>query len=133
MGESYSSRQIVLAEDNPADVGLVRAALREHGVDCELHVISDGEGVLSFIDSLDLNSKIPCPDLLLLDLHLPKRDGNEILKYLRASGRCAQTPVVILSSSDAPSDHENADKKCSHPLFSKTIFAWPVSGVGDNY
>jgi CheY-like chemotaxis protein len=109
MGESCSSCQIVLAEDNPADVGLVRAALREHGVDCELHVIGDGEEALPFIDSLDLDSKIPCPDLLLLDLYLPKRDGNEILKYLRASERCARTPVV-LTSSDAPSDHETPIK-----------------------
>jgi CheY-like chemotaxis protein len=118
MGESCSSCQIVLAEDNPADVGLVRAALREHGVDCELHV-SDGEEVLSFINSLDLDSKIPCPDLLLLDLYLPKRDGNEILKYLRASERCAQTPVVILTSSDAPSDHENAEKNAAIHYFRK--------------
>jgi CheY-like chemotaxis protein len=119
MGESCSSCQIVLAEDNPADVGLVRAALREHGVACELHVIGDGEEALSFIDSLDLDSKIPCPDLLLLDLYLPKRDGNEILKYLRASERCAQTPVVILTSSDAPSDHENADKNAAIHYFRK--------------
>src|SRR6202042_2188191 len=68
---------------------------------------------------LDLDSKIPCPDLLLLDLYLPKRDGNEILKYLRASERCAQTPVVILTSSDAPSDHENADKNAAIHYFRK--------------
>jgi DNA-binding response OmpR family regulator len=64
---------------------LVRPALREHGVDCELQVIGDGEEALSFIDGPDLDSKTPCPDLLLLDLYLPKRDGNEILKCLRAS------------------------------------------------
>ena len=72
MGESCSSCQIVLAEDNPADVGLVRAALQEHGVDYELHIIDDGAKALSFIDSLDMDSKIPCPDLLLLDLYLPQ-------------------------------------------------------------
>ena len=119
MGESCSSCKIVLAEDNPADVGLVRAALRQHEVDCELHVIGDGEEALSFIDSLDLDSRIPCPDLLLLDLYLPKRDGNEILRYLRASERCAQTPVVILTSSDAPSDHANADKNAAIYYFRK--------------
>jgi CheY-like chemotaxis protein len=97
----------------------VRAALREHRIECELHVISDGEEALSFIDSLDLDSTIPCPDLLLLDLYLPKRDGNEILSHLRASERCAQTPVVVLTSSDAPSDHENADKNAAIHYFRK--------------
>ena len=58
-------------------------------------------------------------DLLLLDLYLPKRDGNEILKHLRASERCAQTPVVILTSSDAPSDHENAEKNAAIHYFRK--------------
>ena len=119
MGELCSSCRIVLAEDNPADVGLVRAALREHGVDCDLHVIGDGEEALSFIDSLDLDSKLPCPDLLLLDLYLPKRDGNAILKHLRASEWCARTPVVILSSSDAASDHESADKNAAIHYFRK--------------
>jgi CheY-like chemotaxis protein len=119
MGESCSSCQIVLGEDNPADVGLVREALREHGVDCKLHVIADGEEVMSFIDRLDLDSNTPCPDLLLLDLHLPKRDGNEILKHLRTSERCGQTPVVILTSSDAPTDHENADRNAAIHYFRK--------------
>ena len=110
--DSLDSRScwIVLAEDNPADVGLVRHVLREHAVDCELDVISDGEEVLSFINELDLDSK-RCPDLLLLDLHLPKRDGNEVLKHLRASQRCGRMPVVILTSSDASWDRQNAEKK----------------------
>jgi CheY-like chemotaxis protein len=95
-----ASSRIVLAEDNPADVGLVREALREHQVDCELRVIFDGEEALAFIDRLEGDARIPCPDLLLLDLHLPKHDGQEVLKYFRASGRCSQTPVVILTSSD---------------------------------
>jgi CheY-like chemotaxis protein len=119
MGESSSPCQIILAEDNPADIGLVRAALREHAVLCELRVIDDGEQVLSFIDRLDVDTKIPCPDLLLLDLYLPKRDGKQVLRHLRASERCAQTPVVILTSSDAPSDHENAEKYAAIHYFRK--------------
>jgi len=110
MAVATSPCQIVLAEDNPADVGLVRYALSKHDVQCELRVISDGEQALAFIDDLDLNSGLPCPDLFLLDLHLPKRDGHEILQHLRASGRCGQTPVVMLSASEAPSDVENAEK-----------------------
>lgn len=114
MSTTGSPCQIILAEDNPADVGLVRMALREHGVDCELRVISDGDEALSFINDLDLHSKRPCPDLMLLDLYLPKRDGREVLRHLRASERCAQTPVVIMTSSDSPSDREDAANNAAH-------------------
>jgi len=100
-------------------VGLVREALREHKVHCDLHVISDGEQVVSFIDRLDFDSRLPCPDLLLLDLYLPRRDGNEVLKHLRASERCAKTPVVVLTSSDSPRDYETAEKNAALHYFRK--------------
>ena len=119
MSTTCSPCQIILAEDNPADVGLVREALREHKVHCDLYVIGDGEQVLSFIDRLDLDSELPCPDLLLLDLYLPRRDGNEVLKHLRASERCAKTPVVILTSSDSPRDYENAERNAAIHYFRK--------------
>jgi len=119
MDISPSTCQIVLAEDNPADVGLVRYALREHAIDCELRVISDGEEVVSFIDRLDVDSKIPCPDLLLLDLHLPKRDGNEILKHLRSSERCGRTPVVVFTYSHESWDLQNAERDAALHFFKK--------------
>jgi CheY-like chemotaxis protein len=111
--------QIFLAEDNPGDIELVREALREHAVHCELQVISDGEQALTFIDGLDLDSNIPCPDLLLLDLHLPKRGGIEILQRLRASERCGQTPVVIFTSSDSMPRPQNAGKDTTVHYFRK--------------
>jgi CheY-like chemotaxis protein len=111
--------QIILAEDNAADVLLVQEALAEHAVSCDLRVLGDGEQAMRFIDQLDLDSKLPCPDLLLLDLHLPKRDGAEILSYLRASERCAQTPVVVLTSSDSPGDHARAEKNAALHYFRK--------------
>jgi CheY-like chemotaxis protein len=112
--------QIVLAEDNPADVLLVREVLEEHAIACNLHVIGDGEKVLRFIDGLDLDSKAPCPDLLLLDMHLPKHDGEEILRRLRASERCGQIPVVALTSSESPHDQEQAEKNAVVHYFRKT-------------
>ena len=119
MNNASSPCHIVLAEDNPADVGLVRYALREHDVACDLRVIGDGEEVFSFITGLDLDSKRRCPDLLLLDLHLPKRDGKEILRHLRRSERCGQTPVVVLTSSDADMDRESAEKNAAVHFFRK--------------
>jgi chemotaxis family two-component system response regulator Rcp1 len=116
-----SVSQIVLAEDNPADVGLVREALREHNVHCELRVISDGEEALAFIDSLDMDANLPCPDLLLLDLYLPKRDGGEILTHLRASERCGRMPVVVLSSSGWQRDQQMVEKNPPIHYFLKPI------------
>ncbi len=120
MSYSAISSQIVLAEDNPADVGLVREALREHNIVCNLHVISDGEEVLAFIDRLDADIQLPCPDLLLLDMSLPKYDGQHILKYLRASERCGRTPVVVLTGSQFPADRELAEKLAAVHYFQKT-------------
>lgn len=119
MSTTCAPCHILLAEDNPGDVGLVREALREHKIHCDLRVICDGEQVLSFIDRLDCESDLPCPDLLLLDLHLPKRDGNEVLRHLRASERCARTPVVVFTSSDSPRDYESADRHAVIHYFRK--------------
>jgi CheY-like chemotaxis protein len=119
MYSALSPSQIILVEDNPGDVGLVREALREHGVACNLRVISDGPEFAAYVDQLDADQKLPCPDLLLLDLSLPKSDGWEVMKYLRASERCAKTAVVILTSSDWIGDRQNAVKHAAARYFRK--------------
>jgi CheY-like chemotaxis protein len=90
--------EILVAEDNPADVALLREALKIHKVDCALHVLRDGEQALALIDSLDRDPKRPRVDLLILDMHLPKHDGEEILKQLRSTEHYAQTPVIVMTS-----------------------------------
>src|SRR4051794_4187997 len=112
-----SPKKILLAEDNPGDVLLVREALRF--IECELQVLTDGGEAVAFINRLDADSKIPCPDLLLLDLNLPKYGGREILKCLRASERCGQTPVVILTSSDSMDDQAIAERHATIHYFRK--------------
>lgn len=98
---------VLVIEDNPADVALVRESLDEHKLRCELTVISDGEKALSYFEQMDAR-KTGCPSLVLLDLNLPKRNGLEVLTRLRASGYCPNTPVVVLSSSDAFEDKSAA-------------------------
>jgi chemotaxis family two-component system response regulator Rcp1 len=98
---------IFLVEDNPADAGLVRRALEEHGVDGELIVIADGETAIAFIQVID-SEEGPCPDLAIVDLNLPKKPGREVLERMRMSEKCRQIPVVILSSSDADRDRADA-------------------------
>src|SRR5581483_319027 len=93
------------AEDNPADVYLVREALREHGVECNLHVATDGKEVLQFLaGALSTHQLL---NLIILDLNLPRHDGIEILERLRYMG-LDHIPVVILTSSDSPRDRQNA-------------------------
>lgn len=111
--------QILLAEDSAADVGIVRIALRDQGIDHVLHIARDGEEAISFIEKADNDRKAPGPDLLLLDMHLPKYNGEEILKYLRSTERYAQIPVVVMTSSDAPADHERALKHAALFYFRK--------------
>jgi len=99
---------ILLAEDNPADIELVREALQDRQVLCGLQVVSDGEQAVTFIDRIDSDSSLSCPKLFLMDLHLPKRSGDEVLTHLRSSGRCPHTPVVIMTSLASRRDIERA-------------------------
>src|ERR1044071_1722463 len=92
MGAGTRPYQILLAEDSAADVGIVRIALRDQNFDHVLHVARDGEEAVAFIDKAENDSTAPGPDLLLLDMHLPKYDGEEILKHLRSTERYGQTP-----------------------------------------
>jgi chemotaxis family two-component system response regulator Rcp1 len=95
---------ILLIEDNPADVCVIRFALAEHHVAQPLHVIQDGEAAVKFMVTMGTPGGNPCPDLLLLDLNLPKAGGDEILSEFRKHPECARTPVIIVSSSDAAVD-----------------------------
>jgi CheY-like chemotaxis protein len=96
-------------EDNPGDIGLVREALSEHGVDCVLTVITDGESAMTFMEEVEAGPE-DCPDLVILDLNLPKRPGRDVLQFIRASVKCAQVPVLVLTSSAAQKDKEEAAK-----------------------
>src|SRR5205807_6631689 len=93
---------VLLAEDSAADITLVREALKEHQLDCTLHVIRDGAQAISFLDGLDRNPQEPSLDLVLLDMHLPKHDGAEILGRLRSTVHYSQTPVILMTASDSP-------------------------------
>ena len=89
--------KIFVVEDNPTDVLLLRMALKEAGVPCDLIVIDDGGDALAFVQQ-DLPSDA-VPDLAILDLNLPKRDGFEVLESMRSNAALSQVPVAILSSS----------------------------------
>lgn len=93
---------ILLAEDNGGDVFLVRRALEEHAIPHTLEVVPDGARAIDLIGKL--GEEKPCPDLFLLDLNLPSADGHQVLREFRRHPRCQSTPVIVVSSSDAPGD-----------------------------
>ena len=88
---------ILLAEDNEADASFVREALRIQQIPCELNVIADGARAIDFIEELDAGLTKRRLDLVLLDYHLPIREGTEVLARLRSFDRFAQTPVIVLT------------------------------------
>ena len=92
---------MLLIEDNPADVFLVKEALRTHAVKFDMNWISDGEQALRVIDRF---SPAAPPDIVVLDLNLPKVDGKELLARIRQNSVFNKTPVLILTSSDSPAD-----------------------------
>jgi CheY-like chemotaxis protein len=102
--------EILIAEDNPADVALVREALNMHGINCVLHVLRDGEQALTHLESLDNDPKTPRVDLVILDMHLPKHDGEDILKRLRSTEHYAQTPVIVMTAESTTLREEQAMK-----------------------
>jgi CheY-like chemotaxis protein len=111
--------QILLAEDSAADVGVVRIALRDQGLNHVLHVARDGEEAISFIQKADKDRTAPGPDLLLFDMHLPRYNGEEVFKCLRSTERYTQIPVVVMTSSDAPADHDRVQKHAAMFYFRK--------------
>ncbi len=103
-------RRILLVEDNPADVNLIRHALKEADLDCELSVLEDGAQALALIRQADLTAGATIPDLAVLDLNLPKHGGLEVLAAIRASRAFARMPVAILSSSSSPRERAMIDE-----------------------
>jgi DNA-binding response OmpR family regulator len=112
---------IVLVEDAEPDVFLVREALQQSGLKFELHVLDDGEKAVEFITRLDLGLDEGGfqPDLFLLDLNLPRENGSQVLARMRRSVSCARVPVLIVTSSDSPSDKAQAMRLGATQYFRK--------------
>jgi CheY-like chemotaxis protein len=96
--------EILLVEDNPGDVRLTREALREGKVRNNLSVASDGVEAIAYLRKEGEHAKAVRPDLILLDLNLPRMDGREVLKEIKADPVLRHIPVVVLTSSQAEED-----------------------------
>ena len=95
---------ILLVEDDPADIRLTQEALKEAKVANDLHVTTDGEQALQFLRQEGRFSAAPRPDLILLDLNLPKKGGREVLASIKGDQKLKRIPVVVLTTSKAEED-----------------------------
>lgn len=96
--------EILLVEDNPGDVRLTREALKEGKVYSNLHWAKDGVEALEFLRRQGKFADVPRPDIVLLDLNLPKKDGREVLSEIKNDDELKRIPVVILTTSKAEED-----------------------------
>jgi DNA-binding response OmpR family regulator len=96
---------VLLVEDNPGDALLVEEALTEHRVPGKLVVLGDGEKAIQFVEQLEAKTG-PYPQLVILDLNLPKRPGTDVLRRIRGSALWIHVPVVMLTSSNARRDRQ---------------------------
>lgn len=96
--------EILLVEDNPGDIRLTKEALKESKMINNLHVVEDGEQALAFLYKKGNYASAPHPDLILLDLNLPKTNGKEVLAKIKDHPDLKRIPVVILTTSKAEED-----------------------------
>jgi two-component system, chemotaxis family, response regulator Rcp1 len=100
--------QILLVEDNPGDIRLVKEAFKESGLSRALNIVRDGEQALAFLRRQGAYRNSPRPSLVLLDLHLPRKSGREVLAEIKVEDGLRQIPVIVLSTSRRAEDIANA-------------------------
>jgi CheY-like chemotaxis protein len=104
---NYSFINILLVEDNPGDIRLTKEVLKEGKIRNNLSVVMDGEEALQFLNKSGQYAEAFTPDIILLDLNLPKKDGREVLSEVKKNERLKRIPVIVLTTSDAAQDIKN--------------------------
>ncbi|MBF2021204.1 MAG: response regulator [Hydrococcus sp. C42_A2020_068] len=113
--------EILLIEDNPGDIELTKIALEDNKMTINLSVVEDGVEALKFLKKEGKYANVPHPDLILLDLNLPKKDGREVLAEMKADPILKRIPVVILTTSQAEEDVLRAYNLCANCYITKPV------------
>jgi chemotaxis family two-component system response regulator Rcp1 len=121
IGEDGMPIEVLLVEDSPGDVRLTKEVFREANMDIHLHVASDGLEAMAFLRRQGAHAHAPRPDLILLDLNLPKMDGREVLTQIKKDESLKTIPTVILTTS-----HSQADIVRSYQLQANCYLSKPV-------
>ncbi|MDD5388837.1 MAG: response regulator [Gallionellaceae bacterium] len=126
---------VLLVEDEPADAHLVRIALRENRLLVDLHVAGDGVEALQFLRHQEPFGETPRPDLILLDLNMPRMDGREFLAVIKNDPALSKIPVVVLTTSDVERDVVASYKLCAASYITKPVdmeqFMAAIRGLSD--
>ena len=104
MVERNGPIEILLVEDNPGDVRLTKEALKEGKVYSNLHTVKDGVEAMEYLRREGKYKDVPRPDIILLDLNLPRKDGREVLEEIKSDDKLKRIPVVVLTTSKAEED-----------------------------
>jgi CheY-like chemotaxis protein len=104
MSDTARAIEVLLVEDDPGDVLLTREAFEDNKVGNNLNVVSDGEEAMAYLRREGRYADASRPDLILLDLNLPRKDGREVLEEVKADPRLRSIPVVVLTTSEADED-----------------------------
>ena len=100
--------EVLLVEDDPGDVLLTKEAFADNKVKNNLNIVSDGEEAIAYLRGQGEHAGAPRPDLILLDLNLPRKDGREVLRDIKADPDLRSIPVVVLTTSEADEDILNS-------------------------
>lgn len=112
---------LLLVEDNPGDQKLVSLALRANPRVRHLHIVDDGDKAMSFLKRAGTYGEAPRPDLILLDLNIPRRDGCQVLREIRADESLSEIPVVVMTSSYSPQDVMRCYRSGANAFVTKPI------------
>ena len=127
--------EILLIEDNPVDIRMTQEAFKDYRVANTLHAITDGEAAMDFIYQRGTYKDAPRPDLILLDLNLPKKDGREILDEVKADDKVRSIPIVVLTTSALDEDMMASYCKNANAFVTKPIefddFVTMMKTIGD--
>ncbi len=96
--------EVLLVEDSPDDVALTKEAMEEGKIKVNLHVVGDGVEAMKFVRKIDAYKNAPTPDVVLLDLNLPRKNGSEVLAEMKMDDKLKHIPVIILTTSSRDED-----------------------------
>ncbi|MEH2432976.1 MAG: response regulator [Nostoc sp.] len=113
--------EVLLVEDNPGDAQLTRIALEDSKISIHLNVVEDGVEAMAFLRKQEKYVKAAHPDIVLLDLNLPKKDGREVLAEIKGDENLKRIPVVILTTSQAEEDILKAYNLCANCYITKPV------------
>ncbi len=113
--------EVLLVEDNPGDAQLTRIALEDSKISIHLNVVEDGVEAMAFLRKQDKYAKAAHPDIILLDLNLPRKDGREVLAEIKGDENLKRIPVVVLTTSQAEEDILKAYNLCANCYITKPV------------